>query len=167
MFSLIVFFRPGAGGGARAVGEFFRILWKKGTFGGKMSGELSERDSTFPERLFEGRRVFPKNFHWITSSNIQPSFSFLSFFVMFIKKASLCPDELFGEIFLWLNNYLRIFSEIEQNIVVFCQQYCNRFLSNLRFICLGYVFRGDFFTWKLISSWITSSRNRAIYFRKT
>ena len=60
MFSLIVFFRATAG-----LGGGFTILWIKRFFGGKLSGELSERDSTFPEGLLEERRVFPKNFQWI------------------------------------------------------------------------------------------------------
>ena len=58
MFSMMFFFQKGGQGGV----EFFRSLWKNWTFGGKLSGELSERDSTFPELLFEVRHVFPKNF---------------------------------------------------------------------------------------------------------
>ena len=80
---------------------FFRNLWKKRSFGGKLSGGLSERDSTLPEGLFEERHVFPKNFPIKKIfSNIQHNFSFLSFFWRFIKKVSLCPDEIIEEIFL-------------------------------------------------------------------
>ena len=57
MFTLIVFLRKGAGGKS-----FCRNLWKKRSFGGKWSGLLSERDSTLPEGLFEGRHLFPKFF---------------------------------------------------------------------------------------------------------
>ena len=53
-----VFFQEGGQGGL----VFFRVLWKNWNFGGKLSGESSERDSTFPELLFEVRHVFPKNF---------------------------------------------------------------------------------------------------------
>ena len=40
--------------------SFFGIWWKKWTFGGKLLGELTERDSTAPDGLSEERHVLAK-----------------------------------------------------------------------------------------------------------
>ena len=69
------FFSENGGGGG-----IFEFLGKKLCFGGKLSGELSERDSNFPEGLFEERHVFPKAFPLIKSFQ---TFSKVSIFVVF------------------------------------------------------------------------------------
>ena len=92
-------------------------------------------------------------------------FSFFCLFLVCLQKASLCPNELFEEIFLWTNNCLRFFSVIEQNIVIIRQQHFNR-LSKFRSICLDCFFHGNFFTWKLKNSWITFYGNWAVCLRK-
>ena len=164
MLKLIVFFRTGAGVGG-GVGLGFRNFVEKRFFGGKLSGELSERDSTFPEWLFEERRVFPKNFQWILFSNVQHNFSFLSFFGMFIKKASPCPYELIEENFLWLNTFFEFFQKLSRILSYFV----NNTSTNCQ-ICVSSVFlnffKEIFFTWKLISSWKTFSGNRDVCFRE-
>ena len=163
MFSLIILFRTGGG---RGVGFFFRILWKKRIFGGKTSGELSERDSTFPEGLFEERNVFPKTFP--INKSFQ-TFSIILFFCRFLAclskrrpcvQMNLLRKSLFEQLFVY-----DFFSELEQIFVVPWQQYFNR-LSKMRFICLEQFFHGDFFTWKVISNWKNFFWNRAICFRK-
>ena len=159
------FFQNGGRGGGGGVGRGFRNFVEKRFFGGKLSGESSERDSTIPEWLFEERRVFPKNFQWILFSNVQHKFSFLSFFGMFIKKASLCPYELIEENFLWLNTFFEFFQKLSRILSYFV----NNISTNCQ-ICVSSVFLNFFmeifFTWKLISSWKTFSGNRDVCFRE-
>ena len=69
------FFSENGGGGG-----FFEFLGKKRNFGRKLSGELSERYSKFPEGLFEERDVFPKTFQ---IKKCFQTFSKISIFVVF------------------------------------------------------------------------------------
>ena len=114
-FSLITFFRMGGGVGER----FFWILWKKWTFGGKLSGGWSERDSTLPEGLFEERHIYPKTFP--INKSFQ-TFTIILLFVVFwqiYQNAPLCTDELIEKKFLWTDNCLRFVSEVEQILSFF------------------------------------------------
>ena len=162
MFTLIFFLRKGAGGEE----VFFRNLWKKRSSGGKLSGGLSESDSTLPEGLFEERHVFPKFFP------IKKSFQtfsiilvFRRFFEVLSKRPPCVQMKLLRKSFFGQKIVNDFFSEFEQSIVILWQHNFNR-LSKLRSICLDYFFHGAFFTLKLLNSWITFSGNRADLFCK-
>ena len=90
------------------------------------------------------RKLFQK----INFSNIQHSFSLLSFFGMFIEKASLCPDELIEGIFLWINTFYEFFQNLSRILSYFVNK-----ISTVRQICVSSVFinffLAIFLTWNL------------------
>ena len=156
LFSLIILFRMGRGGL-----NFFKKICGKNRLLAKIVSRVIRTWLNASRGSFWGKTCISKNFSdKYNFSNIQHNFSFLSFFWRFIKKASLCPDEIIEEIFLRSNICLRIFSRIWADIVILRQHNFNR-LSKMRFICLEQIFHGDFFTWKVLSNWITFFGNWA------
>ena len=116
MFSLIILFRMGGGG----VWTFLKKFVEKTDFWRKLSAELSERDSTLPEGLFEERHVFPKTFPINTTfQTISIILVFLRFFEFLSKR---CPcvqmkilrKSFFDQIFVY-----DFFPEFEQILSYF------------------------------------------------
>ena len=126
--SLWYFFSERGRGGR----DFFRNLWKKRSFGGKLSGGLSESDSTLPEGLFEERHVFPKFFPIKKSFQ---TFSIILVFCRFFEGLSKRPPrvqmKLLRKSFFEQKIVNDFFSEFEQSIVILWQHNFNR-LSKLR-----------------------------------
>ena len=109
-----------------SVGVFLEF-WGEKKFSGKLSAELSERDSTLSEGLFV--------------------FSFFSWHIY--QKCVPVSRWKNSGIFENRKNVYEFFSELEQNFVLLWQQHFSR-LSKMRFICLEQIFLGDFFTWKVV-----------------
>ena len=134
-------FQNGGRGGRES---FCWNLWKKRIFGRKLSGALSERDSTFPELLFEVRCVFPKN---ILEIIFFQTFSIVLVFCRFLTYLSeirpCVQMKVLRKVFKREDVY-EILSEREQKFFVLWQQHFNR-LSKMGFICLEQFFHGDFF----------------------
>ena len=168
MLSLIIFWENGGGGGGV---EFLYNFEEKPDFRRKIVRRVIRTGLNLFRRTFWEKTIFFREFsNEYFFSNIQHSFNFLSFFGMFIKKASLCPDEVIEEIFLWLNtfyeffqNLSRILSYFVKNISTDCQICVSSVFINLSLL----ISLAIFFTWKLISSWINFSGSRAVCFGKS
>ena len=116
LFSLIILFRMGVGGGW----TFLKKFMEKTDFWRKLSAELSERDSTLPEGLFEERHVFPKTFPINTTFQ---TFSIILVFCRFFEGLSKRPPcvqmkllrkSFFDQIFVY-----EFFPEFEQILSYF------------------------------------------------
>ena len=100
------------GRGGREI--FFWVLWKKRSFGRKLSGELSEGESTFPDGLFEERHVFPKTF--AINKSFQ-TFSTVSVFWHVFQKSIPVSKWTFWGIFFFKKYLFAIFFQILSRIL--------------------------------------------------
>ena len=153
------FFQNG-GRGWRGFQNFVEktVFWRKFVRGVIRTGLNVSRATFWGKTRFSGKFLVNKFFQKFSIVLV-----FCRFLAYLSEKRPCVQMKLLKKFFKQINVH-ELFSKLEQNFVL-CQQYSKR-LSNLRFICLHYFFHGDFFTWRLISSWITFPEIKPFVFVK-